>query len=190
MVKLRSSTFVAVVALVILVFTSKSAASFVVIISADHYRHPKPAWTRQRVASASHEETQPSDERSAPQYDTSIASQFKVVTCSASSCAAKRKVVGLDEYATFSSLWVRAKEHMPEIQVEETSCLGACKKAPCVGIEHAEYEGTVALGGMDSFEFSDRVFHRVLDEGDADRVWSCVEDAVAFMEKAQYEEEQ
>ena len=65
--------------------------------------------------------------------------------------------------------------------MEETSCLGSCKKAPCGAIEHEEYEGTVALEGMDSSEFSDRVFHRVIDENDADRVWACVENAVQVM---------
>jgi len=114
-------------------------------------------------------------------YDPACAMQFKVLTCSATSCSAKRSSLGLDEYSTFSAFFERIEDRIPEMRVEETSCLGSCKKAPCVAIEHDEYEGTVALEGMDSFEFSDRVFHRVIDEGDADRVWACVENAVQVM---------
>ena len=114
-------------------------------------------------------------------YNPECAMRFKIITCSATSCAQKRKILGLDEYATFSAFFERIEERIPEIQVEETSCLGSCKKAPCVAIEHDEYDGTVALEGMDAFEFSDRVFHRVVEESDAERVWACIENAVQVM---------
>ena len=140
-----------------------------------------------RNAAHSLEKCDVQDTRHEP-YNASVASQFKVLTCSASACAAKRKVLGMDEFATFSCFWIKAKESMPEISVEETACLGACKKAPCVGVEHEDFEGTVALDGMDSFEFSDRVFHKVIDQGDAERVWTCVENAVAFMASESTEE--
>jgi len=122
-------------------------------------------------------------------YDPDCAQKFKVVTCSATSCAKKRQVLGLDEYATFASFWERVQDGIPEMQVEETSCLGSCKKAPCVAIEHAEYEGTVALEGMDAFEFSDRVFHRVIDQGDVERVWDCVQNAVQVMSEGGYDDD-
>ena len=112
------------------------------------------------------------------EYTPACAVKFKVLACCATSCAQKRKFLGLDEIATFSALFERVEERIPEIQVEETSCLGSCKQAPCVAIEHTEYDGTVALEGMDAFEFSDRVFHRVIDAGDADRVMACIENAV------------
>jgi (2Fe-2S) ferredoxin len=114
-------------------------------------------------------------------YSPECAIRFKILTCSATSCAQKRKILGLDEFATFSAFFARVEERIPEMQVEETSCLGSCKKAPCVAIEHEEYEGTVALEGMDAFEFSDRVFHKVIDESDAERVWACIENAVQVM---------
>jgi len=122
-------------------------------------------------------------------YDSDCAKQFKVLTCSATSCSQKRKVLGLDEYATFSAFFERIENRIPEIAVEETSCLGSCKKAPCIAIEHEEYEGTVALEGMDSFEFSDRVFHRVIEASDADRVWDCVENAVRIMSEREREDD-
>ena len=53
--------------------------------------------------------------------------------------------------------------------------------APCVGVEHEDYEGTVALEGMSTIEFSDRVFHSIVDENDADRVWTAIENAIRVM---------
>jgi hypothetical protein len=50
-----------------------------------------------------------------------------------------------------------------------------------VAIEHEDYYGTVALEGMTEAEFSDRVFHSVITEEDATRVWSCVENAIKVM---------
>jgi (2Fe-2S) ferredoxin len=134
-----------------------------------------------RLTIVSQQTSQISDEGSSVYFDPDVAKQFKVLTCSATSCAAKRKALSLDDYATFSAFWERIQDRIPEVQVEETSCLGACKKAPCVAIEHEEFEGTVAMEGMDTFEFADRVFHRVLDEQDADRVWGIVENAIRTM---------
>jgi hypothetical protein len=53
--------------------------------------------------------------------------------------------------------------------------------APCVAIEHEDYEGTVALQGMTESEFSDRVFHNILTEQDAARVWNSLENAILVM---------
>ena len=72
--------------------------------------------------------------------------------------------------------------------VEESSCLGRCKFAPCVGIEHEEYEGTVSLEGMTSTEFTNRVFQNVCWEEDADRVWDSVENAIRIMAADEEEE--
>jgi hypothetical protein len=116
-----------------------------------------------------------------------IAGKFKVLTCSSTACAAKRKSFNLDEYSTFSAFYTRAKERAPAVRVEECPCLGACKEAPCVGVEHDDFEGAVALDGMTQSEFSERVFHGILCEEDADRVWSAVENAIQVM--AQDEEE-
>jgi (2Fe-2S) ferredoxin len=114
-----------------------------------------------------------------------VASQFTIITCSSTSCAKIRKENRLDEYATFSAFWERINESNNDIyssiSVQEGPCLGACKQAPCVAIEHEEYEGSVALLGMRPGEFSDRVFHQVVTEEDVDRVWECVQNAVQTM---------
>jgi len=88
--------------------------------------------------------------------DPTIASQFKILTCSATSCAAKRRKVGLDEFATLAGLYERKEGACAtEVEVCETSCLGCCRNAPVVAIEHEDFFGTVALEGMTPNEFSD-----------------------------------
>lgn len=129
----------------------------------------------------------PEGSSAASSLDPTIAKQFKIVTCNASACAEKRKLLGLDPYATFSALYVRGNPN--HITVEETSCLGACQQAPCVGVQHEEYVGTVALNGMTDAEFANRVFFRIIDEDDAERVWQCVSDGVNSMKNAEQEED-
>ena len=93
--------------------------------------------------------------------DPNIASQFKIVTCSSTSCTKKSQALGLDEYALFSGLFQRKEmSNVPQVEVEETGCLGCCQVGPCVGIEHEDFYGTVALEGMKPNEFSDRVFQK------------------------------
>lgn len=84
-----------------------------------------------------------------------VASKFKVMTCSASSCAQKRKVMRLDDFATYGGFYNRIKEGpFDTVQLEETSCLGSCKLAPAVAIQHEDFVGNVALEGMTDNEFS------------------------------------
>lgn len=93
--------------------------------------------------------------------DPDVASQFKILTCSSTSCSKQMKVLGLDEYALFSGLYERKENaKVSQVQIEESSCLGCCKVGPCVGIEHEDYYGTVALEGMKPNEFKDRVFQK------------------------------
>ena len=76
------------------------------------------------------------------------------------SCSKKRKDLGLDSLSTFGALYARSmKSEVGElcIPVEEGPCMGACKKAPCVAVEHEDFGGSVALEGMTDGEFSDRV---------------------------------
>ena len=120
------------------------------------------------------------------------ARQFKIVTCSASSCCKKRKQLLLDDYATFSAFWERLDDHnlLDIISIEETSCLGACQYSPCVAIEHSDYEGTVALDGMDPSEFINRVFHSVITDDDVDRVWNIVQNSIKMMAIEQYDDDE
>lgn len=120
--------------------------------------------------------------------DPTIAAQFKIVTCAATACDKKKKVFGVDEYAIFGGLYERKEAAgAPAVTVEESSCLGCCKNAPCVAIVHEDFVGYVGLEGMTPNEFNDSVFHKVVTEDDMDRVWSSVENAIEVM--AEEEEE-
>lgn len=110
-------------------------------------------------SSNKNQETMKKDE--AINLDPTIASQFKIVTCSSTSCRKRMNSLGLDEYAIISGLYQRKEEaDAPEVTVEESSCLGGCKVGPCVGVEHEDYFGTVSLEGMKPNEFNDSIFHK------------------------------
>lgn len=86
-------------------------------------------------------------------------------------------------YCTFTAFYTRGKDRAPSVRVEESPCLGGCKFAPCVAIEHDDFDGPVSLEGMTPDEFSQRLFHRVSYEEDFDRIWSAVENAVRIMDE-------
>ncbi len=120
----------------------------------------------------------------AAESDLSIAGKFKIVTCSAASCANKRSALCMDPYSTFSALYTRIRDSdFPNVQIEETSCLGRCRFAPCVAVEHDDFDGTVALEGMTWSEFNARVFDEIITDEDADHVWACVDNAIRTMEQ-------
>lgn len=92
-----------------------------------------------------------------------ICAQFKILTCTSKACSQKRQILQMDQYATFSALYSRKEEAggpYAMVDVEESPCLGRCKLAPCVAVEHEDYVGTVGLVGMTDAELNDRVFHR------------------------------
>jgi len=93
----------------------------------------------------------------------------------------------MDSLCTFGAMYTRASNS--KVDVEEGPCIGSCKKAPCVSIEHEDFFGTVALEGMAADEFASDAFLNVVTEEDADRVWSCVENAVRVMAEAEEEED-
>mmetsp|Transcript_59177 Transcript_59177/g.144657 ORF Transcript_59177/g.144657 Transcript_59177/m.144657 type:complete len:786 (+) Transcript_59177:280-2637(+) len=105
--------------------------------------------------------------------------KFKIVTCMSDSCCKKRNGLGMDPLSTFAAFYERSGG--TAVQVEEGPCLGSCALGPCVGIEHEDFYGFVSLEGMTDDEFGSKAFHNVVTEEDADRVWSCVEDAVKVM---------
>ena len=59
--------------------------------------------------------------------------------------------------------------------------------APCVAIEHEEYDGTVALMGMDPSEFQLRTFHQVVDQQDAQRIWDILLQSIKIMAQESHE---
>ena len=92
------------------------------------------------------------------QQEDFVAKQFKILTCSATSCAKQRIILGMDPFATYGAFYNRIQAgQYPLVALEEVSCLGSCQQAPCVAIEHEDFEGTVALEGMTENEFIERV---------------------------------
>mmetsp|Transcript_15996 Transcript_15996/g.40124 ORF Transcript_15996/g.40124 Transcript_15996/m.40124 type:complete len:181 (-) Transcript_15996:327-869(-) len=111
--------------------------------------------------------------------------KFKIVTCMSTACSQRRKSLGMDSLSTFGAMFSRASAS--GVKVEEGPCIGFCKKGPCVAIEHEDFFGSVALEGMTADEFASDAFLNIVTEEDADRVWSCVENAVRVMAEAEEE---
>ena len=119
------------------------------------------------------EQTTPSTSTPRKSLDPKQAEKFKIVTCMSTSCSKKRQVLGLDDLHTFTQFYARINDDhernggvvsaetaaaLKSIQLEEGPCLGACKRSPCVAIEHDDYVGSVSLeSGMTQEEFNDRV---------------------------------
>uniref|UniRef100_A0A7S2UKQ3 Uncharacterized protein n=1 Tax=Attheya septentrionalis TaxID=420275 RepID=A0A7S2UKQ3_9STRA len=123
-----------------------------------------------------------SEQMTVEELDPEICTQFKILTCASTSCSALRKKLGMDEFATVGALDMRRENaNAAGLIVEESTCLGACKFAPCVSVQHEDYDGNVGLEGMTEAELSETVFHRVITEDDIDRVWGCVENAIRTM---------
>mmetsp|Transcript_33052 Transcript_33052/g.38277 ORF Transcript_33052/g.38277 Transcript_33052/m.38277 type:complete len:174 (-) Transcript_33052:147-668(-) len=111
--------------------------------------------------------------------DEEVCAALTIWVCGATACANRRRKLGMDEFATVGALYGRKEQAGAKgLVVEEGSCLGRCKSAPCVAVEHEDYEGHVALEGMSDAEFGDQLFHNVVTEDDCDRVWECVENAI------------
>lgn len=122
--------------------------------------------------------------------DSKECGKFKILTCSSTSCSKMREDMGIDEFAIFGSIYERkTAANADEVQVEESSCLGSCKLAPCVAVEHEDFVGSVSLEGMTPAEFNARSFHRVINEDDVDRVWQSVEGAIRVMAQGEIDED-
>jgi NADH:ubiquinone oxidoreductase subunit E len=87
-----------------------------------------------------------------------VAEKFKIITCMSTSCNKKRKDLNMDKLTTYAAFYQRIQDSStPMVQLDEGPCLGFCKSAPCVAIEHEDFVGTVALEGMTDSEFPDRM---------------------------------
>ncbi|KAL7445179.1 hypothetical protein ACHAXH_009741 [Discostella pseudostelligera] len=94
---------------------------------------------------------------------------------------------GLDQYHVLGEIYALAQAAKVErcMIVEDGGCQGGrnCKMGPCVAILHEDFDGNVALDGMNSKEFQDRVFHNILTDDDIGRVWASMENAIKVMEE-------
>lgn len=119
--------------------------------------------------------------------NSDIASQFTIQVCTSASCTKKLNEAGLDQYNVLGEIYALAQAANVEkcMMIEDGGCQGGknCKMGPCVAILHEDFDGNVALDGMNSKEFQERVFHNILTDDDIGRVWGCVENAIILMEE-------
>lgn len=121
--------------------------------SCRHEQQPRPLYD----SSSSSAESQTTDAQE-QLLDSDVAEKFKIVTCMSTSCSKKRKALNMDPLSTYGAFFDRIENGAaPDVQLEEGPCLGSCKMAPCVAIEHEDYVGTVALEGMTEREFQSKV---------------------------------
>eukprot|EP00587_Corethron_hystrix_P012244 CAMPEP_0113327772 /NCGR_PEP_ID=MMETSP0010_2-20120614/19537_1 /TAXON_ID=216773 ORGANISM="Corethron hystrix, Strain 308" /NCGR_SAMPLE_ID=MMETSP0010_2 /ASSEMBLY_ACC=CAM_ASM_000155 /LENGTH=174 /DNA_ID=CAMNT_0000188801 /DNA_START=6 /DNA_END=530 /DNA_ORIENTATION=- /assembly_acc=CAM_ASM_000155 len=119
--------------------------------------------------------------------DPDICSAFTLRVCSAKA----RRKFQLDEYYTLGTLDTLATNAGAQfMNVEESTCLGHCKQAPCVAVEHEDYYGHIALEGMTEMEFAKQAFLNVAFDEDVKRVWECVEGGVRTMMEMEDEDGQ
>lgn len=125
--------------------------------------------------------------------DPNIAAQFTIQVCTSTSCTRKLKDQGLDQYTVLGDIYALAQSaNMEECMIiEDGGCQGGknCKMGPCVAILHEDFMGNVALEGMNSEEMQQSVFHNVLTNDDAERVWGCMENAIVMMAEEENESE-
>ncbi|KAL7544088.1 hypothetical protein ACHAXR_013538 [Thalassiosira sp. AJA248-18] len=129
---------------------------------------------------------------SKPCLDPNIAAQFTIQVCTSTSCTRKLNQQGLDQYHVLGEVYAQAQAANMEkcMIIEDGGCQGGknCKMGPCVAILHEDFDGNVALEGMNSNEFRERVFHNVVTNDDAARIWDCMENAISLMAEEEEDE--
>ena len=95
------------------------------------------------------------------ELDREIAQQFTIQVCTSTSCTKKLKQLGLDQYHVLGEIYAYAQSANLEtcMVIEDGGCNGGknCQMGPCVSIQHEDFVGNVALEGMNSNEFRERV---------------------------------
>jgi len=93
--------------------------------------------------------------------DPTIAARFTVQVCTSTSCTRKLNQLGLDQYHVLGEIYAQAQAVDLEkcTIIEDGGCQGGknCKIGPCVSVQHEDFHGNVALEGMNSNEFQERV---------------------------------
>ena len=107
------------------------------------------------------------------------ATKFTLKVCTSSKCSRALGRLGYDEYAVLSSLSDYASSS--GVNVDDSGCLGWCKRGPSVAVEHEDYEGRVGLEGMRDTERAQKCFFGVGEEGEGGRGWGVVEEGIRMM---------
>jgi hypothetical protein len=93
--------------------------------------------------------------------DPKVASAFTIRVCTSTNCSKRLQNLGLDQYHVLGEIYARAQDRNVEecMIIEDGGCQGGknCKMGPCVGVLHEEFDGNVALEGMNGNEFRERV---------------------------------
>jgi len=84
-----------------------------------------------------------------------VCSLITIQVCTSSTCSNKRRALGHDDGFLITDFYEKVNNVGAHgITIEESNCLGQCKKGPCVSVNHEDYEGSVALEGMTPMEFN------------------------------------
>ena len=102
----------------------------------------------------------PSSSSSSP-LDPATASDFSIQVCTSTNCSKRLQQLGLDQYHILGEIYAKAQEQnvQESMIIEDGKCQGGknCKLGPCVAVLHNDFDGNVALEGMTSNEFTERV---------------------------------
>ena len=120
-----------------------------------------PTTTKECRLQAIDDSTTIQEEEQSKELDREIAQQFTIQVCTSTSCTKKLKQVGLDQYHVLGEIYAHAQTANLEtcMVIEDGGCNGGknCQMGPCVSIQHEDFVGNVALEGMNSNEFRERV---------------------------------
>ena len=107
--------------------------------------------------------------------DPEVCSKVKVQVCASTKCTRARRNAKQEDLALYLALSERAGGM---VEIEESPCLGWCKRAPCVAVTHDEYVGKIGFESMSESEKMQKTFFRVVGLDEADRVWDVIEEGL------------
>ena len=98
---------------------------------------------------------------SSSSLDHVTASDFAIQVCTSTTCSKRLQQQGLDQYHILGEIYAKAQERNVQecMIIEDGKCQGGknCKMGPCVAVLHNDFDGNVALEGMTSNEFTEKV---------------------------------
>ncbi|GMI20856.1 hypothetical protein TrCOL_g13633 [Triparma columacea] len=136
-----------------------------------------PSTTTKTTTSLYTSASPPSQPTSLP-LDRKEASKFTLLACTGPKCTRANLSYSSDPEASFNLLADRLAD--TGVEIEEVGCLGWCKRAPCVSVEHEEYEGRIGLEGMTDSEGAQKMFFGVV-EGEGGRIEEAVRGGIRQM---------
>jgi len=137
------------------------AAAAVTVNPCNSFIVPSPLFANIPLYMTSSARQEPTIESHDAPLDPITASDFTIQVCTSTNCSKRLQTLGLDQYHVLGEIYARAQERNVEkcMIIEDGACQGGrnCRLGPCVGILHSDFDGNVALEGMNSSEFRERV---------------------------------